>query len=217
MRPSRNLRKANKTTSAELSASLNSYEIVLERDHVPKRLYLEVVTASELNQEDREAVWTIFEDNMRGFYADSTTGWDPTTKRDELFHPDSRFIVARQSVRVLPDGRPRPLSAYIMFRFEREEDEDVAYCYELQVNFRMKRYGIGKFLMQQLEHIATHWGMEKIMLTVLKANNPARQFYSALGFELDPTSPEYVDEEDQVDEEGAEEYDYEILSKTLPS
>ena len=63
-------------------------------------------------------------------------GWDPPSKKEELFHRDSRFVIIRQR----PQGQDRPDSdspsaggipamAYSMFRFDVEDDECVLYWY----------------------------------------------------------------------------------------
>ena len=59
-------------------------------------------------------------------------GWDPPSKKKELFHRDSRFIILRCSQ--AQDGvdhlqEDLPIMAYSMFRFEIENDECVLYWY----------------------------------------------------------------------------------------
>jgi hypothetical protein len=59
-------------------------------------------------------------------------GWDPPSKKQELFHRDSRFVLLRRSQ--AQDGLERlheelPILAYSMFRFDMEDDECVLYWY----------------------------------------------------------------------------------------
>jgi hypothetical protein len=60
-------------------------------------------------------------------------GWDPPSKKEELFHRDSRFILLRRSQ--VQDSGADPLReepsivAYSMFRFVIENDECVMYWY----------------------------------------------------------------------------------------
>lgn len=59
-------------------------------------------------------------------------GWDPPSKKEELFDRDSRFILLRRSQE--QDGADPfcgdlSIMAYSMFRFEIEEDECVLYWY----------------------------------------------------------------------------------------
>lgn len=215
------VRRANKASAAELSQSLES----------SSNFMCEVRATSDLSADERAAIWATLQDNMQDMYVDSSWGWDPAAKQEELFHTYSRFILARNQDVITNDttneAGQRPIIAYVMFRFDREEDEDVAYCYELQVCKDMRRSGLGRFLMHQLQSISTRWHMEKVMLTVFKHNSIARQFYTRLGFEVDETSPEYEASDDagneDEDEDGLtgegddeEEYDYEILSLSLP-
>ncbi|KAF8585580.1 hypothetical protein K439DRAFT_1040768 [Ramaria rubella] len=107
--------------------------------------------------------------------------WDPTAKRAELFHRSSRFLL------VGPENAPETdFVAYSMFRFDTEENmegrnENVLYCYELQVTKTCRGHGLGKLLVQILEKVARQWSMEKIMLTVLTVNIAAIRFYQREG------------------------------------
>ena len=59
-------------------------------------------------------------------------GWDPPSKKEELFDHDSRFILVRRSQEQDGDdslcGEP-PIMAFSMFRFLIEDDECVLYWY----------------------------------------------------------------------------------------
>lgn len=48
-------------------------------------------------------------------YVGSSYGWDPRSKKKELFHAESRFILVHQT------EAPGLLIAYTMFRFDDEE------------------------------------------------------------------------------------------------
>ena len=122
-------------------------------------------------------------------------GWDPPSKKQELFHRDSRFVLLRRSQ--AKDGLEHlheelvPILAYSMFRFDMEGDECVLYwygrlsmtsysssrgthllgSYELQVSQSAQRGGMGKTLMGCLYDIARRWNMRKVMLTVFKGED----------------------------------------------
>ena len=84
-------------------------------------------------------------------------------------------------------------------------DDEVLYCYEVQIEEKFRRKGLGKFMMMVLELLAFKSELRKIMLTVLKFNTGAsRLFKEGLKFEIDETSP--IDDMQ-------EQHDYEILSK----
>jgi hypothetical protein len=60
-------------------------------------------------------------------YAHSSFGWDPPSKKRELFHQLGRFILVRAG-----QGSEAPVVAFATFRFEHEEDERVVYWYVKQ-------------------------------------------------------------------------------------
>ncbi|KZV71288.1 acyl-CoA N-acyltransferase [Peniophora sp. CONT] len=157
---------------------------------------LQVAKATELTDSDRESIYSLWEANMKDFYMQSTSQpFNPTEKREELFHPDSRFIVYRSG-----EDLSSTLAAYSMFRFDFEEDELVVYCYELQISKEHQRQGLGRSLMKTLLALKQKWSMKKVMLTVFKANQSAISFYQSIGFTLDlyAGSPDYEDEEDYI-------------------
>lgn len=65
----------------------------------------------------------------------------------------------------------------------------VARSYELQIEKDHQRKGIGRFLMGVLERLAKHYGMEKLILTVLSNNQNAIDFFTKMRFTPDDTSP----------------------------
>ncbi|MGH0176366.1 UNVERIFIED_CONTAM: hypothetical protein FKN15_072682 [Acipenser sinensis] len=74
------------------------------------------------------------------------------------------------------DADSSPL-AFSHFRFDVECGEEVLYCYEVQLESRVRRKGLGKFLIQILQLIANSTQMKKVMLTVFKHNHGAYQFF----------------------------------------
>ena len=82
------------------------------------------------------------------------------------------------------------------------------YVYELQLAPAARGNGLGKFVMQLLELMATKHKMQFMMLTVFKINDGAMRFYlDKLKYSVDETSPSRC----AVDDESS----YEILSKCL--
>ncbi|KAL7285177.1 hypothetical protein PYCCODRAFT_1466974 [Trametes coccinea BRFM310] len=158
---------------------------------------------------------------MRALTEASSFGWNPSKKKKELFHRSARYIlVYAGQLGPQDEDTPAP-AAFSTFRFERDQGEDLLYCYELQVAEAFRSGGLGRFLVDKLTAIGKTYHMEKVMLTVLKNNETARRFYERTGFTLDPSSPDYASSSEEADPSriGVDEYeercDYEILSKVL--
>ncbi|KAF9499717.1 acyl-CoA N-acyltransferase [Pleurotus eryngii] len=192
------VKAANKATAKALSKLVPS-----EIDTKGNKYTLEVKYASGLLKDEKDTCWEFLTTNMQAlqvnYEASPTMGWHPDKKKRELFHRLSRFILAYDN--------DSALVAYTMFRFEFEEDENLVYCYELQVSPDIKRQGLGRVLMEQVKAIGEKYGMDKIMLTVFKANSEAVQFYERNGFVTDPACPSH--------DGGDESLEYRILSLEL--
>ncbi|GAA5911521.1 hypothetical protein JCM8208_006863 [Rhodotorula glutinis] len=178
---------------------------------------LEIYSTKTLPSASRDWIWSLFECNMRCLYEAQQDGYDAQEKRAEVFHPDSRFLVLSPSSPAPAAGAAPPRSAplgFCIFRFDTEEtaseddDElcDVAYCYELQVEGEQHGKGVGRVLMDALERTARAWRMDKVMLTVFKANEQALAFYDKVGYTEDEIDPGRF---------GVVDVDYSILSKSL--
>jgi len=107
------------------------------------------------------------------------------------------------------DGKK--LAAFVHFRFCFDDEDDpeyaVLYTYEIQVNERYQRLGLGRQLASLLEDIARGAELQKCMLTCFKTNRTAMKFYTErLGYEIDESSPS---------RHGDRTAEYEILSKLL--
>ncbi|KAI6162243.1 hypothetical protein EDD17DRAFT_1758045 [Pisolithus thermaeus] len=197
------VRKANKATAAELAASIPA---LYQADG--RQFDISVRTATDLSEHERTQVWGLFEENMYTLYVNSSFGWAPRSKKREMFDAQSRFIIASQ------EDNPPNVVAYTIFRFDREEHQDVVYCYELQVSKNARHCGLGKLLTQKLSDIGATWGMEKVVLTVFKGSNQsAFSFYRSVGFSVDETSPDHP-----ANSEGGvpHDTDYSILSIPIP-
>ncbi|WAQ81815.1 hypothetical protein PtA15_2A127 [Puccinia triticina] len=178
------------------------------------RWRIQIRRSADLTPELKKECFEIFESNMKQIYLKSSHGYKPKAKKRELFHPDSRFLLAST-----PDeGKSLlPVHGFLMWRFDFEEcfspEEgmvEVAYCYEIQLKPETRGKGLGKLLMEILERIGSSWAMKKLMLTVQTENENAVQFYRSLNFLPDEISPSQVEQP-----EGEPKADYEILSKTL--
>ncbi|KAI0830671.1 acyl-CoA N-acyltransferase [Trametes gibbosa] len=209
------VRIANQATAEDIAAAA---EISATQTFREKTLGIRVAAGPNLSEDEQGDVWSLWETNTRALVEPSSLGYHPKEKRKELFHRFARFILVFDHD-VQENREEAALVAFSKFRFERDQGEDLLYCYELQVSETYRNAGLGRFFVEKLTAIGKHWHMSKIMLTVLKSNVAARQFYSKTGFIVDPISPDYEstseDDTPEDDEPEHEAADYEILSKAL--
>lgn len=116
-------------------------------------------------------------------YEGSSRGWDPSAKREEMRHPDLRYILvkdARSVVRGFTSLMPTI-----------EEGQPVVYCYEIHLEPELRGTGLAKLLMGLLETVAHNIDVvDKVMLTVFTCNKRAVEFYQKCGFTRDGISPQ---------------------------
>lgn len=145
-------------------------------------------------------VFDLTKTNMEAVYAAAggSWSWNSTKKRGELFSEDTRYVLCRAA-----DGA---LVGFLAFRLEFDNDYEVLYVYELQIAEAARRRGLGRHLMLVAELMARKNGMQWVMLTVLKNNEAAVDFYRRrMKYDIDESSPS----------ESGEERPYEILSKIV--
>ena len=148
---------------------------------------------------DSETITWIFDlekRNMKTLYEQCEWGWNDKVKKEEMTDDRAWYLIARK-----PDTKP---VAFSHFRFDMDYGDEVLYCYELQLEEEVRRKGLGKFMLQVLELVGFTANMKKVILTVLKHNPGAKEFFTSLKYTLDETSPE---------DNMIEQYPYEILSK----
>jgi ribosomal protein S18 acetylase RimI-like enzyme len=166
---------------------------------------VEVLHAAELSRHHKDAVFELFEANMKALY-EQAWGYDSASKLKELFDECSRYILlwssTPESEAAGEEGCPtqqQALIGFCHFRFELDEDQSAAarcqqrpvlYVYELQITDGHRGRGIGRCMMEALEKTALSCRMEWILLTVLFSNEGAVKFYQdALGYNIDSSSP----------------------------
>ncbi|XP_063991582.1 N-alpha-acetyltransferase 40 [Diachasmimorpha longicaudata] len=141
---------------------------------------LQCSKVGDLPGETLSWVFGIMERNMKSMYEKSKWGWNTSSKRNELTDPLAWYLTARAG---------DELVAFSHFRYDLDDKVEVLYCYELQLEEKVRRKGLGRFMMKCLEDLAADSCMKKVVLTVFKHNPEARSFYEALGYKLDRTSP----------------------------
>ena len=127
-----------------------------------------------------DALFALTKANMEPVYNDEAAGpgwrWSDSRKRGELFDRETRFLVARAAGGGGEDDGE--LLAFLAFRLQCEGEFELLYVYELQAAPAARRRGIGRRLMQLAELLARRCGVQWVMLTVLKHNAGARDFYA---------------------------------------
>ncbi|KAL4237358.1 N-alpha-acetyltransferase 40 [Mactra antiquata] len=187
--------------ACKLEDPLSLFEPFRKFDRNGVSLTIECKHADDLDDTAKEFIFQLCKKNMQKLYEENgIQGWKDRDKREELLEDKARYLLVRDV--------KQELVAFVHFRFDMEFDEEILYCYEIQLTECVRRKGLGKFLMQILELLAHKTEMLKVMLTVFKANDNAVKFFmEALKFEVDDISPD-----DGMYEEEAR---YWILSKPI--
>jgi len=161
-------------------------------------LILEAKKVKNLDLETKEWMFSLLKDNMRDIYAKSDTGWKEESKRKELFAPAAWHLIARD------ESSNKPV-AFSHYRFDMDRDDDVLYCYDIQLEESVRRKGLGRFMLKVLELMMIKSNLLKMMVTVFKHNEGAvKLFKEVLKYEIDPRSPK---------DSPYEQFDIEILSR----
>ncbi|XP_044727867.1 N-alpha-acetyltransferase 40 [Chrysoperla carnea] len=156
---------------------------------------LSVSKVANLHADVIDWIFNLTKKNMFEKYKSCSWGWNDVKKREELTEESAWYLLAKSNNEYV---------GFSHFRFDLDYGDEVLYCYELQLEKKVHRKGLGKFMMQVLELIAFKNNMKKVVLTVLKNCPEAKSFYAALKYNMDETSPTNDYET---------EYPYEILSK----
>ncbi|WWC70880.1 uncharacterized protein I206_104832 [Kwoniella pini CBS 10737] len=249
------IRLANSASTSTLSPNLPKiYKI---KDNQSYEISL--VKSKEISEKGKKAIYKLFDENMSKLQQISSFPYTEESKFEELFNIDSRYILIlkksnkliiekekekekgkdekkeNDEIEELINFNYNDLIGFCGFRFDTEEtiesrDAEVIYCYEVQLENKSRRMGLGKILLNILEEIGKKRELDKIMLTCLKSNETALAFYTKQGYipdEIDPTGmeEESSDIEEGQDEDGQDEdededtfewkVDYRILSKSL--
>ncbi|WVN85141.1 uncharacterized protein L203_100283 [Cryptococcus depauperatus CBS 7841] len=199
-----------------------------------------LLSSSHLSRETKEILFTILDQNMYLLQSKSSFPYTKTEKMAEMFDSDSRFLllfnshidITSQSCPLHDPSLKRSgswqkggeIAGFAEFRFDTEEtlsdrDAEVVYLYEIQFLQTMRGQGIARKMMGIVEEIGKRAEMEKVMLTCLKSNQGALEFYKKLGYEPDEIDLTRLDQERSGSDNGDKaediEVDYVILSKSL--
>lgn len=148
---------------------------------------IDVHCPATISQEDFEACFKLIEITSSADYRNSSIGWSPRKKKDEMRLPPMRYLLLRPPHQEKRDGMP--IAGFLSFMVTYEDNRQVLYCYEIHLLPTHQGRGLGQKLMAIFEEIGCRIGLEKGMLTVFRSNQPAIRFYSRLGFGVDEYSP----------------------------
>ena len=145
----------------------------------------------------------LFENNMGEQYRKSSWGLDMKAKEDELRHEKARYLL------LIPDDENDKLAGFVHLRYTYDDEEGpsygVIYVFEIQIDESYQRRGLGKKVMDLVEALTLQTELDKVMLTVFRANESAMKFYLGLDYSIDESSPSKWNHP----------ADYEILSKAV--
>jgi len=166
-------------------------------------LTLETSRAPALDEKTHEWAFKLLETSMKPLYHkcyqgnDPDLNWNEPRKREEMKDDRAWYLIARTQ-----EGTP---VAFSHFRFDMDYDDEVVYCYEIQVEPKYRRKGLGRFMMKVLELLMLKADMLKLMATIFSNDPPEMKFFKdCLKFETDETSP--VDDVYET-------FQYEIVSR----
>ncbi|XP_032009083.1 N-alpha-acetyltransferase 40 isoform X4 [Hylobates moloch] len=165
-----------------LGDPLEAFPVFKKYDRNGLNVSIECKRVSGLEPATVDWAFDLTKTNMQTMYEQSEWGWKDREKREEMTDDRAWYLIAWENSSI-------PV-AFSHFRFDVECGDEVLYCYEVQLESKVRRKGLGKFLIQILQLMANSTQMKKVMLTVFKHNHGAYQFFrEALQFEIDDSSP----------------------------
>ena len=151
-------------------------------------LQLETLRASDLDEKTLDWAFDTVKTSMKPLYDeahknDPEDGWREDAKKGEMREDMAWILLAKTQ-----DGAP---VAFSHFRYQMNDDDEVLYCYDLQVMETYRRKGLGKFMMKVLEMLMIKADMLKIMCIIFKNDNTGVDFFkTALNYDTDETNLE---------------------------
>nr|XP_031546679.1 N-alpha-acetyltransferase 40 isoform X1 [Vicugna pacos]XP_031546680.1 N-alpha-acetyltransferase 40 isoform X1 [Vicugna pacos]XP_031546681.1 N-alpha-acetyltransferase 40 isoform X1 [Vicugna pacos]XP_031546682.1 N-alpha-acetyltransferase 40 isoform X1 [Vicugna pacos] len=152
-----------------LGDPLEAFPVFKKYDRNGLNVSIECKRVSGLEPATVDWAFDLTKTNMQTMYEQSEWGWKDREKREEMTDDRAWYLIAWENSSV-------PV-AFSHFRFDVECGDEVLYCYEVQLESKVRRKGLGKFLIQILQLMANSTQMKKVMLTVFKHNHGAYQFF----------------------------------------
>ncbi|NWZ88754.1 NAA40 acetyltransferase, partial [Poecile atricapillus] len=130
----------------KLQDPLEAFPVFKKYDRNGLNVSIECRRVSGLEPSTLDWAFELTKANMQTLYEQSEWGWKEREKREELRDERAWYLLARE-----PGAGP---VAFSHFRFDVECGDEVLYCYEVQLESRVRRRGLGKFLLQILQLVA---------------------------------------------------------------
>ncbi|XP_066466279.1 N-alpha-acetyltransferase 40 isoform X1 [Tiliqua scincoides] len=130
----------------KLGDPLEAFPVFKKYDRNGLNITIECKRVSSLDAATLDWAFELTKMNMQTLYEQSEWGWKDREKRDEMTDDRAWYLIA------LEDGSV-PV-AFSHFRFDVECGDEVLYCYEVQLESKVRRKGLGKFLIQILQLVA---------------------------------------------------------------
>ncbi|NXF77196.1 NAA40 acetyltransferase, partial [Sclerurus mexicanus] len=172
----------------KLQDPLEAFPVFKKYDRNGLNVSIECRRVSGLEPSTLDWAFELTKANMQTLYEQSEWGWKEREKREELRDERAWYLLARD-----PDTAP---VAFSHFRFDVEAGDEVLYCYEVQLESRVRRRGLGKVTLcpqvwgqgalggVRVTLCPQVWGqgaLGGVRVTVSPPSPPR--------FEVDPTSP----------------------------
>ncbi|KAG8522582.1 N-alpha-acetyltransferase 40 [Galemys pyrenaicus] len=135
-----------------LGDPLEAFPVFKKYDRNGLNVSIECKRVSGLEPATVDWAFDLTKTNMQSMYEQSEWGWKDREKREEMTDDRAWYLIAWESSSI-------PV-AFSHFRFDVECGDEVLYCYEVQLESKVRRKGLGKFLIQILQLMANRFEID---------------------------------------------------------
>jgi len=154
-------------------------------------LNLKIKFSAKLNRADVNWAFNLSKHHMQKIYESSGYGWDDDEKMKELTEQGARFLLIYDSSNV--GDYQSKLVGFVHFRFTVEGEvidqmvgEPCLYVWDIQLDEKIQRQGVGRHLITLIELIARRERMSYVSLPIQLTAKHARSWISKVrGFKPD--------------------------------
>ena len=104
---------------------------------------LETVRVADVSETEKTWLMDLMRTNMKASYEASSWGWKEANKKEEMFEDAAWYMIARDK-----DNNNEPI-AFAHFRYDMDYDDEVLYVYEIQIDDKVRRKGLGRFMISK--------------------------------------------------------------------